>query len=312
MNPRNPLLPLLIALLAASALAEPPAPPMQTGRGLAPCPPDEVPATLVKTKEAVTLGIAARDHDPERPPEGWCGETAIQEAMLYHGVYYPQKAIHAAGRPQHPDLWSNDVPVALEALGMAVTAWPDGNRRPDLDGFLGWVRARIDAGVPVLCGVKINPTQHPEWGLDHFVLAVGHKGGVLVLNTTWGNRVARTEKQLRSTTEPGFAFENRSRSYYGLAVAGPRTRAEGDATVRLFVEKETEGRLSVVLKCEGLQAGGQYAVYRLASHDEKEGAPLAVFTARAAEAGFRDTLAKAAPAVYRCRKAPSPRKREAR
>ena len=27
---------------------------------------------------------------------------------------------------------------------------------------------------PVLTAMKVNPTEHPEWPADHFVLAVGH------------------------------------------------------------------------------------------------------------------------------------------
>jgi hypothetical protein len=290
-----------LAWATASLVAPSPAPAAERSRGLVPCTPEEVPATLVAGRATATLGIAARDQDPERPPEGWCGETAIQEAMLYHGVYFPQKLINAAGRPRHPDLYSDDVPVALKNLRMEVTVWPAGNGRPGLDGFLGWVRGRIDAGVPVLCGVKINPTRHPEWGLDHFVLAVGRSGDSVLFNTTWGNRVMRTGEQLRSTTEKGFAFENRYRSYYGLAISGPSGRGEGAVPVRLFVQKESRERLSVILKCEGLEPGRRYAIDRRTSYEEQVSAPVQVFTARGIDAGFLDTIERARPAIYGCR-----------
>src|SRR5438874_7332852 len=59
------------------------------------------------------LPIPARTHAPEAPPEGWCGETAIQEGLLYLGVWAPQAIINRAGHPSHPDLYSNEIPIAL-------------------------------------------------------------------------------------------------------------------------------------------------------------------------------------------------------
>ena len=310
----------LAILLAALPAAAPPVKSIPARRGLVPCKPNETPATLTRGEQSTTLNIPPRNHDPERPPEGWCGETAIQEAMLFHGAYYPQKQINAAGHPRHPDLYANEVPVALTNLGMDIRTLRDGDRRPDLDAFLAWLRKQLDAGVPVLCGVKINPSKHPEWGLDHFVLAVGHARHSITFNTTWGHRLTRTDKQLRSTREKGFAFENRYRSYYGIAIAGPAGRAKDSVPVRLFVQQETKDRMDVILKCEGLRPGTEYAIYRLSSGDRDRKpsapvrglssghdkaplpAPVRVFTAGAASAAFRDVIDKRTPAIYRCRK----------
>ncbi len=179
----------------------------------------KVPETVAGNGGDVLLGIAPRIHALGRPPEGWCGEVAIQEALLYYGAYYPQERINEAGAPVHPDLYSNDIPRALTALGVEYRQWPGG--RSDLGNFIGWVRKQIAAGRPVLTGVKIYPTSHEEWGLDHFVLAVGAKGDALVFNTTWGFRYTLGESQLRSTRE-GFSFANKYRSYYGISIEGPR------------------------------------------------------------------------------------------
>ena len=117
------------------------------------------------------LPIAARRHAPEAPPQGWCGETAIQEALLYFGVWAPQARINASAKPAHPDLYSNDVPVALAALGARFEAY-----RAGAEPYVRFVRRAIDEGDPVIAGVKILPTEHPSWGLDHFVLVVGQIG----------------------------------------------------------------------------------------------------------------------------------------
>src|SRR5687767_11164644 len=130
----------------------------------------------------VLLPIPARAQAPESPPSGWCGETAIQEGLLYLGVWAPQRLINQAGHPSHPDLYSPDIPVALAELGVRTIVYPA--RGKGYEPFAKWIRASIEDGDPVLAGVKILPTEHPEWGLDHFVLVVGHGTKGLLVNTT--------------------------------------------------------------------------------------------------------------------------------
>ena len=153
----------LAILLAALPAAAPPVKSIPARRGLVPCKPNETPATLTRGEQATTLNIPPRNHDPERPPEGWCGETAIQEAMLFHGAYYPQKQINAAGHPRHPDLYANEVPVALTNLGMDIRTLRDGDRRPDLDAFLAWLRKQLDAGVRQRPWAKTDLDEQRVW-----------------------------------------------------------------------------------------------------------------------------------------------------
>lgn len=156
------------------------------------------------------LAIPDREQHPEAPPSGWCGETAIQEALLHFGVWVSQKRIHAAGSSKHPDLYSDEIPGALDALGVRYDVYA-----PKTKGFAAyatWVRAAIDAGDPVLAGVKILPTAHPTWGLDHFVLVTGYGPKGLLVNTTWG----RGEWASDATTK-GISFVN---AFYALRLRG--------------------------------------------------------------------------------------------
>ena len=57
---------------------------------------------------SVVLPITPREHAREAPPEGWCGETAIQEGLLHLGVWAPQRLINRVGKPAHPDLYSTE------------------------------------------------------------------------------------------------------------------------------------------------------------------------------------------------------------
>ncbi|MDB5220812.1 MAG: hypothetical protein JWO86_8739 [Myxococcaceae bacterium] len=208
----------------------------------------------------VVLPITPREHAREAPPEGWCGETAIQEGLLHLGVWAPQRLINKVGKPAHPDLYSTDIPVALTDLGVRYTFYPGGR---GFDAFAAWIRAAIDAGDPVLAGVKILPTKHPEWGLDHFVLVVGYGkdagnagGDRLLVNTTWGHR-----EWVADTNTPGLSF---AKAGYAIRMSGlamtPNARA-----ARLVVLEENDARVRVHVVCTGLEKGASYTIERRGS-----------------------------------------------
>ena len=92
-----------------------------------------------------------------------------------------QAAVNRAGQPDHPDLYVYDIDDALDNLGVCYEA-SDESVTGVFD-FVAWVKDQLAAGYPVLCGVKIYPDEHPDWSLDHFVLAVGYDEEGLVLNT---------------------------------------------------------------------------------------------------------------------------------
>ena len=260
--------------------------------------PASMPATLVARDGAVRLNIADRKHAPDAPKEGWCGENAIQQALLYHGVFMPQKLINQAGNPRQPDLYSDDIPVALGHLQMDFEQWQ--GRRGDVAPFLAWLKAHLAKGVPVLAGMKIHPTKHPEWSLDHFVLVVGYEKDAFLINTTWDRQDKLTAAQLASTSK-GLAFANRFNAYYGLAIRGPKWEKPGEPVVRLFVESETKTALRVAIKCEGLEAGRDYLVGRWASLEQKSPDRTVRFRARGPVHAFHDTLPNSRPTIFRCR-----------
>jgi len=183
------------------------------------------------------LPIPARSHAPEAPPEGWCGETAIQEGLLTLGLWAPQRFINEAGKPVHPDLYSSDIPVALSALGVRYAAYSGGK---GFDAFAKWVSKAVDEGDPVIAGVKILPTQHPEWGLDHFVLVVGHGEEGLLVNTTWGSR-----RWVGDTTTDGLSFRN---AFYGIRLVA-LTLPPKSQQARLAVLEESPTLVKLRVTC---------------------------------------------------------------
>lgn len=195
-------------------------------------------ASLLAVATTVTLPIPDRAQHKDAPPSGWCGETAIQEALLHHGAWVPQRAIHDAGKSKHPDLYSQDVPVALGGLGVEFTTHVPGKK----GGFAEFLRDAIDAGDPVVTGVKILPTSHPEWGLDHFVLVVGHGPKGFLVNTTWSEQTWVTESTTKGITLAG--------GFYALRIRGV-ARPAGRTSARATVLAETATTVQLRLACVG-------------------------------------------------------------
>jgi len=244
----------LASLCATACGTTPPAPePERAAQRIAP-PAAESPVDRV-------LDIPARDQAPERPETGWCAETAIQEAMLYFGAYAPQRDINRAGSPRNPDLYWDDVPVALDALGLESTRW---SGRGGQSKFTAWVRERLHDGHPVIAGVKLYPTEHPRWGLDHIVLIVGaEKTGALLINTTWGWRTRRSKSELASTDE-GISLANRSGRQFAYAVTGFSSERPWPR-VRLRVVGESKSAIEAEVHATGLIEGSRYELRRIDS-----------------------------------------------
>lgn len=222
----------LVALLALPLL----------GAGPAPV------ASVAPVAPEVILAIPDRPQAKESPPSGWCGETAIQEALLHYGAWVPQKAIHDAGKPLHPDLYSPEMPVALANLGVVFESFQAAKTSVP-GGYAGYVRAAIDAGDPVVAGVKILPTEHPDWGLDHFVLAVGHGPKGILVNTTWNE-----QRWVSAGVKKGLSFE---RAFFALrvrGVAGPKGASSTPA--RVAVSSEGDAVVQLVVSCPAMGPDG--------------------------------------------------------
>jgi len=171
--------------------------------------------------DKVHLDIPDRDEDEDAPEEGWCGETSIQTAMEYYGKFVSQQAINLAGKPKQPDLWEDDIPLSLDALGVDYTAWDEANI--DLNAFIYWLGEQLQAGYPIVLGVKIYPD---ETGLenDHFVLAVGCDTDGIIINTNNAGegQVYVTIKELTENFEDSYSLVNNKNYHFGVAIHGLR------------------------------------------------------------------------------------------
>lgn len=212
------------------------------------------PTSGLEADATLLLPIPARKQDPDSPRAGWCGETAIQEALLHAGAWISQRIIHRSGKPAHQDLHASDIPVALAELGVRFTFFPP--RRRGFDAFVDWVEDALRAGDPVLAGVKILPTEHPNWGLDHFVLVVGRGPRGLLVNTTWGYRA-----WVGDTSTEGLSFRNVA---YGIRLRGLAVPPKA-IPARLSIIEERADTVKLRVRCEGLASGSPYRIERTRS-----------------------------------------------
>ena len=89
--------------------------------------------------------------------------------------------------------------------------------------------------------MKILPTKHPEWGLDHFVTVIGYGEKGLLVNTTWGSRQWVDDK---ATT--GLSFTN---AFYAIRFDGLKLTA-GRTAARLTVLEETTEKVKLRISCK--------------------------------------------------------------
>ena len=186
---------------------------------LAACPkPPPPPPVFTPPTDSVELSIRDRDWDTTAPPEGWCGETCIQMAGLYYGVWIPQRVANEKGKPKTPDLWEHDVPVAMSALGVRFQTAP---KEAGAAALLDWTVKALREGKPVILGVKLLPTKHPDWEVDHLVLAVGFSPEGLLLNTNLeGQQRVPWLGLLTKEGSRGFSLVNDKGTAWGFAVEG--------------------------------------------------------------------------------------------
>lgn len=168
----------------------------------------------------VDLGIADRYWDPGHDDVGWCGETCIQMALGYYGSDVEQADINeAAGSPT--DIGeASEMDAALTAFNAIVVKWTDNDY--DVSGLIEWIKDELRAGYPVICGVKIYPDEHPDWYVDHFVLAVGFDDEGLLMNTQLDcdGQIIVSYDDLTSTNDDAYSFVNDDHLLFARSVRG--------------------------------------------------------------------------------------------
>ncbi len=189
--------------------------------------------------DSLLLNIPDRPWAPGAPKEGWCAESSIQMVALHYGAWVPQQQINSLGKSTHVDLWEEDIPTALDKLGLTFERAHAKTR----DEFFRWIVAQLREGNPVIVGAKLFPTDEPTWDVDHLMPVVGYSPKGLTFNTNmeWGQReiswAALGGRQ-------GISFISPTGKFYGFAVKGFRLRG-GRVTLRVTSESTDSIQLAV-------------------------------------------------------------------
>ncbi len=165
---------------------------------------------------------------PPRPYYGgnldFCGEVVLEEALAYYGKQVPQLEInHLGGGDGHVGLHFNEILRALASLNVDFDSWGlhiTGER--GYDTYIQKLKRILADGHPILAGVKVNPTRHPEWSADHFILLVGYDAQSFIYNMP-DSRSSRTFEEFQfgdPGTGHGLTFSNPYDYYSGIEFKG--------------------------------------------------------------------------------------------
>lgn len=194
--------------------------------------------------ENVLLPIPDRQWAEGAPDKGWCGETSIQMVALHYGAWFPQPVINQLGRPTHPDLWEQDIPTALDAVGLRYVTATSSTR----EEFIEWIKSELRAGHPVIVGAKLFPTDHPDWDVDHIMPIVGFSPHGFTFNTNLEAGQLEVPWAELGGTENGISFVSPTGKFYGYAVLGFEA---GSPRATLRVLKETKHFIQLAVQAEG-------------------------------------------------------------
>lgn len=228
--------------------------------------------------DSVLLPIADRQWDPAAPPEGWCGETAIQLAAGWYGAFVSQAKVNALGQPKTPDLWEHDVPTALRALKLRFERGPKSRA-----ALLTFIVEQLRLGRPVVLGTKIIPTDHPEWHVDHLVLAVGFSPEGLIIDTNVedGQLTVSWAGLQSAEGDKTYSLVNQSGEVFGFAVTG--FYEPSPLPVRVIIAEQSADQATVDVVVPDLREGLSYELIR-------NGEVLEQFTAKKPERKLRTVV----------------------
>ena len=167
----------------------------------------------------------------------YCGAAAVEAVLGYYGVCAGKDEVAEAAGTDEDGTDNEGVVRALRGFGMEVT---------DGEGMsLDEVRGHLDMGHPVVMCVWMLPE-----GIGHYVVAVGHGEGTLVLEDPRDGRVELSDAEMEEVR-----YDDGERMW-GAAVEGP---SSGGRTAARTKYKSVEPT-----------APGSKNHYKITYHDGKE------------------------------------------
>lgn len=150
-------------------------------------------------------------------PEGSCGEACIWSISQFFKINISQKEINAIVNPPNRGIHSGEILKILKKLKIPFTNISSTVSDPSL--FLKEkIIKNIQAGNPVLLGVKIYPDENPKWVCDHFILIVGFNSETkeLIFNSN-EERDRITQSKLLNKKD-GYSILHKSKYIYAIQI----------------------------------------------------------------------------------------------
>ncbi len=149
--------------------------------------------------------------------EGSCGENVLWTICKRLGKEKTQYEINYAGGNPGRGLRSNELFFAMDSLGIPYKEYSrrfnstdENYENKNYQAFVyDHLVSTVLSGNPVLIGVKVYPTEHPEWPFDHFILLVGYnENSKEFIYNDFNRRVRITTSNLLSVSQQGYSFIN--------------------------------------------------------------------------------------------------------
>ena len=170
----------------------------------------------VSFAQSALLDISPREYERD----DYCAEVCIQEALMYYGMNLSQDDINKAGGKDNSSGLENreQITQALNNLGANFETWYfTQGQDMNYSEYLDFLKSKLSQGFPVLAGVKINPTKHPEWINDHYILLAGFTDDSFIYNSP-SERETMTFADFENSGH--YMLTNNYRIFFGVAFKG--------------------------------------------------------------------------------------------
>ena len=166
--------------------------------------------------QSILPDIAPREYERD----DYCAEVCIQEALMHYGMNLSQDNINKAGGKDNSSGLEDkgQITLALNNLGANFETWYfTQGRDMNYAEYIDFLKSKLSQGFPILAGVKINPTQHPEWINDHYILLVGFNDDSFIYNSP-SERETMTFADFETTGH--YTLTNTYKIFFGVAFKG--------------------------------------------------------------------------------------------
>ncbi len=150
-------------------------------------------------------------------PEGSCGEACIWSVSQFFKINISQKEINEIVNPPNRGIHSGEILKVLKKLKIPFSNISSTVSDPSL--FLKEkIIKNIEAGNPVLLGVKIYPDENPQWVCDHFILIVGFNPYTKELIFNSNEERDRIKQSKLLNKKDGYSIIHKSKYIYAIQI----------------------------------------------------------------------------------------------